>query len=87
MHILLNMNHKENQQITSLTFKVGKLEGKMCGLESKIEGVQKRLDEFIDNEFKHLRTKVDQILWTVIIGTLLAIIIAIVTSWLKIIPK
>jgi len=71
------MNNDESKQITCLTYKIGKLEGKM-------EGMQKRFDEFIDNDFKHLhdnfkhlRSRVDWILWVFILGTLASIAISL----------
>jgi uncharacterized Rmd1/YagE family protein len=42
-------------------------------VETKIDEIQKRLDEFIDNEFHRLQNRVDWILWFLILGTLISI--------------
>jgi len=42
-------------------------------LKTEVKNLKERLDGFIDNEFEHLRQKVDWILWFLILGTLITI--------------
>ena len=43
-------------------------------LEEKFNAFEKRFDDFVNNHFKHLRQRVDWILWILILGTLITIL-------------
>ena len=46
-------------------------------LSVKQDSFKERFDRFIDNEFNHLRKRVDWILWYLVLGSLIAILIKI----------
>ena len=46
-------------------------------IKIEIKNFKERLDKFIDNEFAHLRERVDWILWIFILGTLITITITL----------
>ncbi|MHA1225116.1 MAG: hypothetical protein ACTSR2_01030 [Candidatus Hodarchaeales archaeon] len=65
------MKEENSKQLNNVSYKIGKLEG-------KISGIQDRLDNFIDNDFQHLRNRVDWIFWIFILGTLVSIAISLI---------
>lgn len=61
--IMKNINNKQNIEIATL--------------KTEFIALKERLDKFIDNEFCHLRARVDYILWILILGTLITIAIGL----------
>ena len=47
----------------------------ISGLQIEFKNLKERFDDFISNDFEHLRQKVDWILWIFILGTLVSITI------------
>jgi len=47
-----------------------------------IQSLETRFNAFCNNDFKHLRSQVDKIIWTGIIGFLLTIGVVIISKYL-----
>lgn len=62
------IKNKNNKQDVS----IGKL-------KTEVKNLINRFDRFIDNEFDHLRKRVDWILWYLILGTMVAILLSVLS--------
>ena len=56
----------------------GKQNERIVKLEVKIENLKETFDRFIDNDFKHLNSKVNYMFILVVIGILIPIILFII---------
>ena len=50
---------------------------RLARVETKLDELQKAFDKFIDNDFKHLRDRVDWIFWIFLLGTLVSIALSL----------
>lgn len=57
---------------------------KIGKLEVQFRNLKERLTKFIVNDFTHLQTKVDKIMWTVLFGFVISIFLMLVQIYLKI---
>jgi tetrahydromethanopterin S-methyltransferase subunit G len=65
------INHNSQQDI------------EIAKLHTKVDELKERFDKFVDNEFKHLRDKVDWIVGTVIVGFLVSIVLLLIGIFLR----
>jgi hypothetical protein len=50
-------------------------------LEEKVGSLETRFNTFCSNEFEHLRSQVEKIQWTVVIGMVTTILIILLTKF------
>jgi len=73
-------NHKETRKsISELDVKIERLEGKIEKLEKSISNLEERFETFCENEFYHLRDRVDWIFWVFLLGTIVSVAISYLT--------
>lgn len=60
-----------------VTKKNNKQDIDIAKLGIEVKTLKEKFDKFIDNEFCHLRARVDWILWILILGTLVTIAIGL----------
>jgi len=65
------MKSKNNQQDIEIAI-----------IKTKVKDLEKRFEKFVTNEFAHLRSRVDWVLGTVIIGFLISIALIVLSKYL-----